>query len=67
MNSLKKLFPLTGIFSVKNKNFVRFSTTQEKNKKYYKWAKYGIGIPLIAGALFYQYTKYHFLKYTVPE
>jgi hypothetical protein len=67
MNRVKNIIPLTSIFTAKRQNYFRFLTSQEKNKKYFKWAKYGIGVPLVAGAIFYQYTKYHFLKYTIPE
>jgi hypothetical protein len=69
-NSLKGFQHKTLLFqTIYTKSYIKgrfnFNSGSSNNSK--SWIKYAVGIPFVSGLVLYQYTKYKFLKYTVPE
>lgn len=66
----RKLFLKNSITLSRFHNRVDYSLSSIKpkvSKHSNGWLKYLIGIPLLSVIGLYQYTKYNFLRYTIPE
>ena len=59
-------FPLIRVCSYQSTLKEKLSFKKNSSDNSRRWVKYAIGIPFLSGFVLYHYTKYKFLKYTVP-